>query len=326
MRSLRSSILGRVAAVLGSLLVAACAPTRSSEAPPPPSLPRVAYNKVEVDGVSIFYREAGAPGKPTLLLLHGFPSSSHMFRDLIPELANDFHLVAPDYPGFGNSGSPSPDEFAYTFDHLADVIEHFVEKIGLRRFALYAQDFGGPVGFRLAARHPDWVNALVVQNANAYDEGLSPMAEEFLRPFRSGRTPEADAKALALFRRDGTVAQYLTGAKNPSAISPDAWNMDQAVLDRPGSDRIQLELQANYVTNLARYPEWHAYFEKHQPPTLVVWGKGDPIFTVLGANAYAKHLRNIEIHLLDTGHFALEEEHAAIAAHIRRFFREKNIR
>ena len=251
---------------------------------------------------------------------------SGVFRDLIPELANDFHLVAPDYPGFGNSAAPPPDRFTYTFDHLSEVMERFVVKLGLQRFALYAQDFGGPVGFRIATRHPEWVSALVIQNANAYEEGLSPMASDLLKPFWNGRTPELDAKVLALFRRESTIAQYVTGAKNRSAISPDAWNMDQAVLDRPGSDRIQLELQANYVTNLARYPEWHAYFAKHQPPTLVVWGRGDPIFTVAGAEAYAKDLRTIETHFLDTGHFALEEEHEAIATHIRRFFRERNVR
>ena len=310
MRSLRPSVLVlvlvRVVAALSAIVLAACAPPRpvSSEVPSP-AKPRVAYKTVDVDGVSIFYREAGRPDASTLLLLHGFPSSSHMFRDLIPELANDFHLVAPDYPGFGNSAAPPPDRFAYTFDHLSEVMERFVVKLGLQRFALYAQDFGGPVGFRIATRHPEWVSALVIQNANAYEEGLSPMASDLLKPFWDGRTPELDAKVLALFRRESTIAQYVTGAKNRSAISPDAWNMDQAVLDRPGSDRIQLELQADYVTNLARYPEWHAYFAKHQPPTLVVWGRGDPIFTVAGAEAYAKDLRTIETHFLDTGHFAL---------------------
>jgi pimeloyl-ACP methyl ester carboxylesterase len=293
--------------------------------PPAPSAPRITYKTVEVDGVSMFYREAGRPDAPTLLLLHGFPSSSHMFRDLIPELADDFHLIAPDYPGFGNSEAPSPDRFAYTFDHLADITEHFVEAIGLTRFALYVQDYGGPVGFRLATRHPEWVSALIVQNANAYREGLSPMAESLLAG-AAGRTPERDAAALALFQRKETIGQYTTGTRNPSALNPDAWNMDQAVLDRPGSDRIQLELMMNYPTNVACYPEWHAYFAKHQPPTLVVWGKGDPFFTVPGANAYAQDLQNIEIHLLDTGHFALEEDHSLIAEHIRRFFQEKNVR
>jgi pimeloyl-ACP methyl ester carboxylesterase len=329
MRALRSSRFARYVLALAALAFGACAAASTSAprvAVSPPPKPRVAYKTVKVDGVSIFYREAGRPDAPTILLLHGFPSSSHMFRDLIPELADDFHLVAPDYPGFGNSEAPSPDRFAYTFDHLADITEHFASALGLTRFALYMQDFGGPVGFRLATRHPEWVSALVVQNANAYQEGLSPMAEELLRPFSEHRTPETDAKVLALFRRDGTIAQYKTGAKDPSRLNPDAWNMDQAVLDRPGNDRIQLELQANYVTNITRYPEWHAYFAKHQPPTLVVWGKGDPIFTVNGAKAYARDLTTIEIHLLDTGHFALEEEHGAIAAHIRRFFREKNVR
>jgi len=328
---MRSSFLvPRIAAALTALPLAVGGCARASTDPPPhvspPPRASVAYRTAKIDGLSIFYREAGRRDAPTILLLHGFPSSSHMFRDLIPELADDFHLVAPDYPGFGNSDAPSPDRFAYTFDHLADVMERFVAELGLTRYALYAQDFGGPVGFRLATRHPERVSALIIQNANAYREGLSPMAEDLLRPLWEHRTPEVEAKVLALFRREGTIAQYRTGARAPEAMNPDAWNMDQALLDRPGNDRIQLELQADYVTNLARYPEWQAYFAKHQPPTLVVWGKGDPIFTVEGAKAYARHLRTVELHLLDTGHFALEEDHAAIASHVRRFFRDENVR
>ncbi|WP_394849868.1 alpha/beta hydrolase [Pendulispora brunnea] len=282
----------------------------------------VAYRTAKVDGLSIFYREAGPKGATPVLLLHGFPSSSHMFRDLIPELAQDFHVIAPDYPGFGNSDAPAADRFAYTFDHLADVMEHFVQAIGLPPFAMYVQDYGGPVGFRLATRRPEWIRALIVQNANAYDEGLSPMAREFLSSLAGPRNAEREEAARKLMSREGTISQYKTGAKNPDAMNPDAWNMDQAGLDRPGNFDIQYALHANYHTNPARYPEWHAYFAKHQPKTLVVWGKGDPIFTVEGAKAYAKDLRHIETHLLDTGHFALEEEHTAIAAHIRRFLTE----
>jgi pimeloyl-ACP methyl ester carboxylesterase len=286
---------------------------------------RVHYRKIDVDGVSIFYREAGSSEAPTLLLLHGFPSSSHMFRDLIPALADDFHLIAPDYPGFGNSDAPPIDQFEYTFDHLTDVMERFVEKIGLSRFALYAQDFGGPVGFRLATRHPEWISALVVQNANAYLEAVAPHLSELLRAVYERRTPETEAPILGFFKRETTLAQYQTGARDPSAMNPDAWNMDQAGLDRPGNVALQLELHANYFSNMARYPEWQAYFAKHQPPTLVTWGKGDEIFTVEGARAYARDLKDCELHLLDTGHFALEEEHAAIAAHILRFMRARRI-
>jgi pimeloyl-ACP methyl ester carboxylesterase len=286
----------------------------------------VTYQTANVDGLSIFYREAGPRDAPTLLLLHGFPSSSHMFRDLMPALAAEFHLVAPDYPGFGNSDAPSPAEFHYTFDHLTDIIEHFVERKELRRYAIYAQDFGGPVGFRLATRHPERVSALVVQNANAYDQGISKGLRELLQPWWDDRNPQTEAPVLQLFGRKSTLFQYQTGARDPASMNPDAWNLDQYGLDRPGNLELQVELHANYVTNLARYPEWQAYFEKHQPPTLVVWGKGDPVFTVEGAEAYRTHLKDVEVHLLDTGHFALEEDHALIAEHIRRFFRDRRIR
>ncbi|MFP2927669.1 alpha/beta fold hydrolase [Pyxidicoccus sp. 3LG] len=287
---------------------------------------RVRYGTVEVDGLRIFYREAGNPSAPTLLLLHGFPSSSHMFRDLMPLLADRFHLVAPDYPGFGNSDAPPPDTFQYDFDHLTDVVEKFVQKKGLTRFALYMQDYGGPVGFRLATRHPDWISGLVIQNANAYVEGLTPVTDQTLRPLWEKRNSATEAPARKMLEREGTLFQYHAGARNPAAMNPDAWNMDQQGLDRPGNAAIQVELLANYHTNLARYPEWHAYFRQHQPPTLVVWGKGDPIFGVPGAHAYKKDLKNLEVHLLDTGHFALEEEAPAIAEHIAAFMSAKVVR
>jgi pimeloyl-ACP methyl ester carboxylesterase len=286
----------------------------------------IRYRSTTVGGLSIFFREAGHVGAPAILLLHGFPSSSHMFRDLIPALAADFHIVAPDYPGFGNSDMPLVNEFLYTFDRLTDVIDHFVEDVQLRRFAIYAQDFGGPVGFRLATRHPERVSALIVQNANAYEDGISASLRQRLQPLWDQRTTVTEAPVLELSDRKSTLYQYQEGARDPASMNPDAWNMDQYGLDRPGHPEIQLALHADYVTNLKRYPEWHDYFQKHQPPTLVVWGQGDPIFTVEGARAYQRHLKDLELHLLDTGHFALEEEHAAIAAHIRRFFHERRIR
>jgi pimeloyl-ACP methyl ester carboxylesterase len=296
---------------------------------PPPAAPgtraaggeaaRVRYGTLEVDGVKLFYREAGTPGAPALLLLHGFPSSSHMFRDLMPLLAGRFHLVAPDYPGFGNSDMPPPDEFEYSFDHLADIVEGFVQKKGLERFALYLQDYGGPVGLRLAARHPGWVTGLVIQNANAYLEGITPMSRQQLEPLWARRSAATEAPVRRFLGRDGTLFQYQTGARNPSALNPDAWNLDQAGLDRPGNADIQVELLADYRTNLERYPQWQAYFREHQPPALVVWGKGDPLFALAGAQAYTKDLRDIEVHLLDTGHFALEEDAPRIAEHIAAF-------
>ena len=285
---------------------------------------RTTYGTLENDGLNLFYREAGPKEAPTILLLHGFPSSSHMFRDLMPLLADDFHLIAPDYPGFGYSSAPPVTEFAYTFDGLADVIEHFVQGLELDSFSLYMQDYGGPVGFRLAARHPEWVEALIIQNANAYEEGFTDISRNLLEP--SNRTGATEQPVLDLSKLEGTKFQYQHGARDPNGMNPDAWTHDQYGLDRPGNKLIQLDLQANYPTNLAQYDRWHAYLREHQPPTLVVWGEGDPIFGVEGAHAYKRDLKDIEVHLLNTGHFALEEDAAVIAKHIQRFLKAKLIR
>jgi pimeloyl-ACP methyl ester carboxylesterase len=279
----------------------------------------IAYRTLDVDGLNIFYREAGPADAPTIVLLHGFPSSSHMFRDLIPALAGTFHLIAPDYPGYGYSASPSAEEFDYRFDRLADIVEHFLQALGLERFSLYVQDYGAPIGFRLASKHPEWIQALIVQNGNAYEEGISA-AFEPLKPFWAERNAITETAARTLLQRETTIFQYTHGVRHLETISPDAWTVDQAFLDRPGNDRIQLELLHDYPSNLQRYPEWHAYFRQHQPPTLIVWGKNDPFFTVEGAHAFQRDLKTIEIHLLDTGHFALEEDGAVIAEHIQHFF------
>ena len=276
------------------------------------------HKTVTVDGLQIFYREAGPKDAPTILLLHGFPTSSHMFRNLIPALADRFHVVAPDYPGFGQSSMPAVDRFEYTFDRLADVIDKFTEAVGLRSYSLYVMDYGAPVGFRLAVKHPERVQALIVQNGNAYEEGL----RDFWKPLRAywaART-EANAEPLRKFLvLEATKWQYTHGVRNPEAISPDNWVLDQFLLDRPGNKEIQLELFFDYGSNPALYPGWQAYFRAHQPPTLVVWGKNDYIFPVEGALPYARDLKTIETHLLDTGHFALEEDGALIAQHMRRF-------
>jgi len=277
------------------------------------------YRTVAVDGLDIFYREAGPSDAPTLLLLHGFPSSSHMYRDLIPALADRFHLVAPDYPGFGYSAAPPADAFAYTFDHLADVMEGFVRALGLARFGLYIQDYGAPVGLRLATRHPDWIEALVVQNAVAHEEGLGA-AFDVVKAIWADRTPRTEQGIRDLLTPAFTKLQYVSGARDPGRVSPDAWTLDQTFLDRPGNDAIQIDLQDDYRTNPPLYPAWQAYFRAHQPPTLVAWGKNDLLFTVAGALAYQRDLTDIEVHLLDAGHFALEEESAAIAALIARFY------
>ena len=286
----------------------AAAPTKS------PTL----HKTIKVDGLDIFYREAGPKDAPTILLLHGFPTSSQMFRNLIPALSDTFHLVAPDYPGFGNSSMPPMDQFEYTFDNLAEVMDKFTQKLGLKRYTLYVMDYGAPVGYRLAVKHPERVQALIVQNGNAYEEGL----REFWKPFRAywKKRTEKNAEPLKKFLNIGaTKWQYTHGVRNPEVISPDNWIVDQYFQDRPGNKAIQLQLFYDYGSNPSLYPKWQAYFRKYQPPTLIVWGKNDHIFPAEGAYPYKRDLKNIEFHLLDTGHFALEEDGDVIAGHMRRF-------
>lgn len=286
---------------------------------------RVAYRTVKIDDLDIFYREAGARDAPAVLLLHGFPTSSHMFRHLIPALADEFHLVAPDYPGFGNSSMPTVDRFDYTFDSLAGVIGKFTEKLGLQKYALYVQDYGAPVGYRLATAHPDRVQALVVQNGNAYEEGID---NDFWKPIKAywqERTAERAQPLRGFLTREATISQYTEGVRDREAISPDNWNLDQALLDRPGNAEIQLALFYSYGSNPPLYRKWQAYFRDYQPPTLIVWGKNDPIFPAAGAEPYKRDLRNLEFHLLDTGHFALEEDGDRIADLMRNFLR-RNVR
>jgi len=276
------------------------------------------HKHIQVDGLNIFYREAGAPDAPTILLLHGFPTSSHMYRNLIPALSDQFHCIAPDYPGFGNSSMPIVDEFNYTFDGLADLTEKFVQKAGLEKYSLYLQDYGAPVGYRLAVKDPERVQALIVQNGNAYEEGL----REFWLPFKAywRDRSKANAEALTKFLTlEATKWQYIHGVRKVESISPDNWLLDQYLLDRPGNKDIQLQLFYNYGSNPSLYAHWQAYFRKHQPPTLLVWGKNDYIFPAEGAYPYKRDLKNIGFHLLNTGHFALEEDCDVIAGHIRRF-------
>ena len=282
-----------------------------------------AYRTINVDGLDIFYREAGSPNAPTILLLHGFPTSSHMFRNLISDLSDRFHLIAPDYPGFGNSSMPTIDEFNYTFDHLAEVIEKFIQALGLKRYSLYLMDYGAPIGFRIATRHPERVEALIVQNGNAYEEGL----RDFWNPLKAywqDQTPENAENLRQLLTLEATKWQYTHGVRNSEAISPDNWNLDRGFLDRPGNNDIQLALFYDYRSNPSLYPQWQEYFRQYQPPMLVVWGKNDYIFPVEGATPYKRDLKDIEVYLLDTGHFALEEDGNAIANHITRFLIERS--
>ena len=282
-----------------------------------------AYRTINVDGLDIFYREAGSPNAPTILLLHGFPTSSHMFRNLISDLSDRFHLIAPDYPGFGNSSMPTIDEFNYTFDHLAEVIEKFIQALGLKRYSLYLMDYGAPIGFRIATRHPERVETLIVQNGNAYEEGL----RDFWNPLKAywqDQTPENAENLRQLLTLEATKWQYTHGVRNSEAISPDNWNLDRGFLDRPGNNDIQLALFYDYRSNPSLYPQWQEYFRQYQPPTLVVWGKNDYIFPVEGATPYKRDLKDIEVYLLDTGHFALLEDGNAIASHIKRFLIERS--
>lgn len=281
------------------------------------------HKTIDIDGVEIFYREAGPKDAPTILLLHGFPTSSHMFRNLITSLSDQYHLVAPDYPGFGNSEQPSMDDFDYTFDNLANVTEKFVAAIGVKKYSVYLMDYGAPIGFRLAAKHPEKVTALIIQNGNAYTEGL----KEFWDPIRTywnDRTA-ANAEPLTGFiSPEGVKWQYTHGVRNENTISPDNWNVDLRHLTREGNPSIQLALFYDYQNNVPHYPEWQAYFRQHQPPTLIVWGKNDYIFPADGAHPYKRDLKNLEFHLLDTGHFALEEDGQVIADTMRKFL-DKNV-
>jgi pimeloyl-ACP methyl ester carboxylesterase len=286
---------------------------------------RVTYHTAQVDSVKLFYREAGPKDAPTVVLLHGFPSSSHMFRELIPRLSDKYHVVAPDYPGFGYSDAPSPDQYAYTFDHLADTVDHFLDQKGITKYSIYIQDYGSPIGFRLATRHPERIQAIITQNGNAYDEGLSPFWAEFLYPYWKDPNPTTEAKVRQLLTLDATKLQYLQGFRNPDDVSPDSYLFDQSKLDRPGNDKIQLALFYDYRNNPPLYPAWHKYLREKKPPMLVVWGKNDPVFAPTGAEAFSKDVPQAELHLLDTGHFALEEDGAEIAQIIRAFL-AKNIR
>jgi pimeloyl-ACP methyl ester carboxylesterase len=275
---------------------------------------KVSHRTVKVGELDIFYREAGPKDAPTVLLLHGFPTSSQMFRNLIPALADRYRVVAPDYPGFGHSSMPGRDEFAYTFDNLARVVEEFTATLALTKYALYVQDYGAPIGFRLASHHPDRVSAIVVQNGNAYLEGLD---NEFWQPLKAyWQEPANPVKRNALrafLNAEATRWQYTHGVPHPEFVSPDGWTTDQYLLDRKGNDEIQLDLFLSYGSNPPLYSKWQEYFRKHQPPTLIAWGKNDQIFPAAGAEPYKRDLKTIEFHLLDAGHFALESDGDMIA-------------
>jgi pimeloyl-ACP methyl ester carboxylesterase len=280
------------------------------------------YHYAIVDGSKIFYREAGSKTAPTILLLHGFPTSSHMFRDLIPALADRYHVVAPDLPGFGFSDAPERKRFRYTFENLAKVIDRFTETIALERYAIYVFDYGAPVGLRLALAHPERITAIISQNGNAYDEGLSqgwnPIQKYWKEP-----TAENRVALREFLKPEATKSQYLYGVQNATLVAPEAYELDSALLARPGNDEIQLDLFLDYASNVALYPKFQEYFRANTPPLLAVWGKNDPFFLPPGAEAFKRDNPNAEVHFYDTGHFALETHHREIADAIREFLNRK---
>jgi pimeloyl-ACP methyl ester carboxylesterase len=279
----------------------------------------VAFQTATVDGFKIFYREAGRSGAPKLLLLHGFPSSSHMFRDLIPLLADSFHIIAPDLPGFGRSDMPPREQFTYSFENIAQVIDRFTEVVGFDRFAIYVFDYGAPTGFRLALKHPERITGIISQNGNAYEEGLS----DGWNPIRAywQDASEANRQALRDFLNpETTVWQYTHGVPDTSRVSPDGYSLDNYYLARPGMDEVQLDLFGDYKSNVALYPDFQAYFRKHQPPFLAVWGKSDPFFLPPGAEAFKRDIPGAVVKFYDTGHFALETHAGEIAAAIKEVF------
>ena len=284
----------------------------------------VNHRTMLVDGLSIFYREAGDPKHPKLVLLGGFPASSHQFRNLIPALADRFHVLAPDYPGFGNSDIPDPATFEYTFDRLSEVVEKLLVETGFTRAGYYLHDYGGPIGFRIMGRHPEWATWLVLQNANVYEEGFTPVWGAFREGLWKQRGPETEAPLLPFFSLDGIKMIYLHGHKNPDAISPDNWQMDFRFMERPDARRIQMDLFYDYRNNVPLYPAWQRFLRERQPKTLIFWGKNDIIFAPEGGAAYLRDLPDAEMHGLDTGHFAVEDCLEEIAAGIRRFY-DRNV-
>lgn len=303
------------AALLAAALIT---PIASSNASERASAFETKFGYETIDGLRIAYREAGDPANPTVLLLHGFPTSSHMFRNLIPDLAADYHVIAPDFQGFGASDMPSAETYDYTFDNLADTVEELLERKNIEYYALYLMDYGAPVGYRLFADAPEKVTGFIIQNGNAYEEGL-PEFWDPIRAFWADPSEENAAPLRAFLGIEGTKWQFTHGTRNPEAINPDNYWHVQYLLDRPGNAEVQLELFYDYRTNLTLYPEWQALFREHQPPALVVWGKNDQIFPAEGAHPYRQDLTNVEFHLLDTGHFALEEDGAFIVEEIRDF-------
>lgn len=319
----------RMPMLVGALMTALAMPVLDASAAPVSKVgtaneTSVTYHTEVVDGVKVFYREAGPKNAPTVLLLHGFPTSSHMFRNLIPQLADRYHVIAPDYPGYGQSEQPAMHQFTYSFDHLAAIVDKFTNQLGLNKYALYVQDYGAPIGYRLASAHPERITAIVVQNGNAYLEGIDNSFWDPVKAFWKDKSEANAANLRPILELNATKWQYTEGFRDPAShVSPDTWMLDQAYMDRPGNKDIQIELFYSYGTNPPLYAAWQAYFRQHQPPMLIVWGKNDKIFPAEGAIPYLRDLPQAELHLLDTGHFALEEDGEEIGQLMHQFLDRK---
>ena len=304
---------------LPMLLIAAACDQGGSVEDPPKKLP-VQYKSMLVDDVHIAYREVGDINNPAIVLLHGFPSSSHQYRKVLHELADEFYLIAPDYPGFGNSDFPAAADYEYTFDNIAQTIDAFLQQKGLKKYTLMIQDYGAPIGFRIATAHPERVTAIINQNGNAYEEGLGG-AWKNVRAFWADRNEKTEAALLGVFSLEGLKWQYTHGTRNPENVNPDTWHLDYLRMSRPNAHAVNLDLFYDYQNNIKLYPVWQQYLRDHQPPLLIVWGKNDAFFPESGAEAFKKDVKNIDYNIYDTGHFALEEDGEKIIAKIRSFMR-----
>lgn len=314
-----------IAALCSAIATPAIAEERcsiSQSGQPAKSVPVIHYKSVSINGVKVFYREAGPKDAPVILLLHGFPTSSHMFRNLIPLLADRYRVIAPDYPGYGQSDAPDHKTFAYTFANLTDIVEKLTEKVGAGRYSMYVMDYGAPIGYRLALKHPERVESLIVQNGNAYTEGLAAFWDP-IKAYWAEKTPARREALAGLLTLETTKFQYTDGMGDVARISPDNWVVDQALLDRPGNKDIQLDLLGDYGSNVPLYPQFQAFFRERKPPTLIVWGRNDVIFPEAGAHPYLRDLPDAEMHILNSGHFALEDKLDVMAPLIRDFLDRK---
>ncbi|MFA6265281.1 MAG: alpha/beta hydrolase [Pseudolabrys sp.] len=320
-------VLFSLAALVGVIAFSRATPIMAAEPAklqaPAVSATQVKFGAVNIDGINIAYREAGDAAKPKLVLLHGFPSSSHQYRNLIQKLANDFHVIAPDYQGFGNSDSPDPKNYDYTFKRIAATMEKFLAVKGFDHYGMFVQDYGGPVGFRLFALRPEALDWLIVQNANAYEAGLSPAWDGLRNALWVNRTPETEKPLKAFFTFDAIKDIYLHGSRHPELISPDNWQSDFAFAQRPNAEKIYLDLFYDYRTNVELYPQWQKLLRERAPKTLILWGQNDPFFTPAGGEAFLRDLPKAEIHRLDAGHFAVEDSLDTIAYEIVRFHKSK---